>query len=129
HLLNGVSQAGGSPMLSKGEADPFTSDEAFSVFFGDQLKREGIYALDEIDLFNLLCLPGITDPGILAEAISYCRDRSAFLIADAPQGLPPSDMINYITGPNLPKGPFGEYAAVYYPWVKLPDPLNNGKFR
>ena len=124
-------------MLSGGVADPFTADEAFSVFFGDQAKREGIYALDEIDIFNLLCLPGITDPGILSEAISYCRERRAFLIADAPvdttqnppTGLKPADMVTYINGPNLPKGPFGEYAAIYYPWVKLPDPLNNGKLR
>jgi len=137
HLLDGKSQGGVSPMLLHGNADPFSDDEAFSVFFGDQLKREGIYALDEIDLFNLLCLPGITDPGILSEAISYCRERRAFLIADSPvdttqnpsASVKPTDMVNYINGPNLPKGPFGEYAAIYYPWVKVPDPLNNGKLR
>src|SRR5438270_5770197 len=137
HLLDGTGTKGVSPLLSGGVADPFTVDEAFSVFFGDQAKREGIYALDEIDIFNLLCLPGITDPGILSEAISYCRERRAFLIADAPvdttqnppTGLKPADMVTYINGPNLPKGPFGEYAAIYYPWVKLPDPLNNGKLR
>ncbi len=39
----------------------------------------------------------------------------------------PAHMIKYITGPNLPKGTFGEYAAIYYPWVRVPDPLNNGK--
>ena len=25
---------------------------------GDELKREGIYALEDVDLFNLLCIPG-----------------------------------------------------------------------
>ena len=137
HLLDGTGKGGISPLLSGGVADPFSDDEAYSVYFGDQLKREGIYALDEIDLFNLLVLPGITDPNILADAIEYCQSRRAFLIADAPidttqnppVGLKPADMINYITGPNLPKGPFGEYAAIYYPWVKVPDPLNNGKLR
>src|SRR5205823_938267 len=48
HLLDGTTKAGISPILSGGVADPFTSDDAYSVFFGDQLKREGIYALDEI---------------------------------------------------------------------------------
>lgn len=129
HLLDGKSLQGGSPTLVGGKGDPFTSDEAFSIFFGDRLKREGIYALEEIDLFNLLCLPGMTDAGILAEAISYCRERRAFLIVDAPQGLQPADMVDYINGPNLPKGDFGTYAALYYPWVKAPDPLNNGKLR
>ncbi len=88
HLLDGVSKPGGNPMLTGGKADPFTTDQAFDIYFGDQLKREGIYALDEIDLFNLLCLPGVTDPGILSEAISYCQSRRAFLIADAPHDLP-----------------------------------------
>ena len=137
HLLDGTPKAGISPLLSGGKADPFTQDEAYSVFFGDQLKREGIYALDEIDLFNLLVLPGVTDANILGDAIEYCQSRRAFLIADAPldttqnppTSLKPADMVSYINGPNLPKGPYGEYAAVYYPWVKVADPLNNGKLR
>ncbi len=137
HLLDGSGQVGISPLLSGGVADSFSDDEAYSVYFGDQLKREGIYALDEIDLFNLLVLPGVTDAGILSAAIEYCQSRRAFLIADSPldmtQNPPvsvkPADMITFITGPNLPKGSFGEYGAIYYPWVRVPDPLNNGKLR
>lgn len=128
HLLDGTTTTKGvSPLLTGGVADPFTPDEAYSIYMGDQLKREGIYALDEIDLFNLLVLPGVTDPNILGDAIEYCQSRRAFLIADAPQGYQPADMVSFITGPNLPKGPYGEYGAVYYPWVKIPDPLKNGK--
>ena len=45
--------------------------------------RKGIYALEGVDLFNLLCLPGITDPGVLADADAYCHERRAFFIVDA----------------------------------------------
>src|SRR5450756_2087989 len=36
-------------------------------------------ALDRVDLFNLLCLPGVTDPAVLANAVAYCKQRRAFL--------------------------------------------------
>ncbi len=142
HLLSEAhSQVGTSPALSGGAGDTFSADEAFDVFIGDPLlsrpNREGIYALEEVDLFNLMCLPGITDANILADAITYCKERRAFLIIDAPlsgaastpTNQSPDDMVNYINGANLPKGDFGTYAALYYPWPKVADPLNNGKLR
>lgn len=135
HLLDGTTTQGVNPLLKGGVADTFTPDEEFPIYIGDQLKREGIYALEEVDLFNLLVLPGITDPNILAYAMDYCQTRRAFLIADAPvdttqnppAGLKPAQMVTYMTGNNYPKGTTGEYGAVYYPWVKIPDPLKNGK--
>jgi len=56
--------------------------------------------------------------------------RRAFLIVDPPGKTDPQTMIANITGPKLlPKASEGTYAAVYYPRVKLPDPLNSGKLR
>jgi len=52
----------------------------------DPSRRKGIYALDPVDLFNLLCLPGMLDPVILAAAAALCEKRRAFLIADSPGG-------------------------------------------
>ena len=56
---------------------------------GDRDRRSGIYALEAIDLFNLLCLcPSNvqTDlaPASWATAAAYCRDRRALLLIDAP---------------------------------------------
>jgi uncharacterized protein len=88
-------------------------------------------ALDKVDLFNLMCLPGVTDAGTLNLAIAYCKSRRAFLIIDAPHpdstppGYTPDQMVSYMSGPYLPKGDFGTYAAIYYPWPQIPDPLNN----
>ncbi len=130
-----VARAGTSPVLTGGTGEPFTADEAYGVYIGSRAARTGIYALESVDIFNLMCLPGVTDPNILADAIAYCKERRAFLIVDAPtdaatgQTSTPQAMSDFITGPNLPKGDYGTYAAIYYPWVKLADPLNNGKLR
>jgi phage tail sheath protein FI len=123
--------APGVPDLAGGTADPFDLNKGLDVFFPDRStpegSRSGIYALDEVDLFNLLCLPGVTDPGILTNAIAYCKERRAFLIADPDPNLNRDGMVKFITDSNLPKGDLGTYAAIYFPWIKVPDPLNNGK--
>jgi len=78
-----------------------------------------------VDLFNILCLPGVTNADVLAEAEAYCRERRAFLIVDAPaSSKKPDDMTTTIAGTALPKS---NYAAVYYPWLMIADPLKGGK--
>src|SRR5690606_28215310 len=44
--------------------------------------RGGLYLLDDVDHFNLLCVPGETKSSELARLQAYCRSRRAFLIAD-----------------------------------------------
>lgn len=83
-------------------------------------------ALDRVDLFNLLCLPGVTDPAVLANAVAYCKQRRAFLILDAPQGKTPGAMANVISSGTLPNT---ENGAVYYPWITIADPLNQNRPR
>ena len=88
---------------------------------------EGIHALDGEDLFNVLCLPGVSDPVVHADAIAYCRTRRAFFIADvAATILKPDDMLAFIASADLPKS---ESAAVYYPRLLVADPLKRGKLR
>ncbi|MEZ4727611.1 MAG: phage tail sheath C-terminal domain-containing protein [Caldilineaceae bacterium] len=112
-------------MLEGGNETPYTPDDAYSVFIANN--GEGIYALDKVDLFNILCLPGVTDAGILQDAAAYCNVRRAFLLIDAPKIITnPADMETLIAGPELPKS---KDAAIYYPWLQIADPLNNGKLR
>jgi len=115
-----------SQMLEGGREQDFTPNEAYTVYTGNGGSRKGFYALDEVDLFNIMCLPGVGDSAILSEAEAYCRlQRRAFLIIDSPKGVTaPDKMVDKVTGPDLPKS---NYAAVYYPWVKISDPLKNGK--
>jgi uncharacterized protein len=128
NLLSGsMSKPGTNFMLLGGNEYPFTDAEAYNLYIGDRAARKGIYALEAVDLFNLLCLPGITDSGILMDANSYCKERRAFMIVDAPPSADqPDEMVKTINSTALPKS---DSAAVYYPWIKVADPLKGGKLR
>jgi len=113
--------------LTGGSETPVTSLNAYATYIGSRADREGIYALESVDLFNIICLPGVSDPGILSDTVSYCVERRAFLIVDAPSSVTtPDQMVTLISGSNLPKS---DHAAVYFPWVQIADPLNGGKLR
>lgn len=84
----------------------------------------GVHALDAVDDFNLLCLPGVADPDVLRAAAAYCERRRALLIADAPSpATPPDDMVDWARAGKLPAS---GHAAVYYPWMLIADPLARG---
>jgi len=88
----------------------------------DGTPRGGIYLLERVDLFNLLCVPGLVETGHLADLATFCRDHRAFLIADAENTGNPSTV-------GLIKGDDGINAAMYYPWVRMPDPRQEGRLR
>lgn len=80
----------------------------------------GLYFLDSVDLFNLLCVPGETIGSVLSQLEGYCEGRRAFLIAD------PDPSITDYTKVTLPSiNGAGGNAAYYFPQVQAPDPLNN----
>lgn len=86
--------------------------------------RAGIRALDAVDLFNLLILPGVSAPAILAAAADYCRSRRAFFIADPPEkSATPAEMLAFVRSSAFQRSP---NAALYFPWTTVSDPLNNG---
>ena len=91
------------------------------------LPGPGLRALDEADSFNLLCLPGISAKGALHEAVSLCRRRRAFFVVDAPLSVEsPDGMLALVASAELPKD---DHAALYYPWIDVPDPLRPGQWR
>lgn len=60
---------------------------------GDPLERTGMYALDHVDLFNIMCIPwdqpGVDfDLTVYQQAAIYCHQRRAMLILDAPNTAP-----------------------------------------
>ena len=86
----------------------------------------GMRALDRKDPFNLLCLPGISDPAVLLDASQFCATRRAFFIADmAAASVKPDDVLALIAAGALPRS---DHAAVYYPWLRMEDPLS-GRLR
>ena len=88
---------------------------------------KGIHALDAMDIFNLLVIPGVVNSEALSAAADYCRRRRAFLILDAPKSAgTPAQMAQAVRNATLPKTSYG---AGYFPWIKIPDPLNSGNLR
>lgn len=84
---------GDEPSNSKVADAAMASDGASLVeadFTGAGLegKKEGLYALERADLFNLLCIPpynnGNVDATLIAEAATYCEKRRAMLLVDSP---------------------------------------------
>ena len=60
---------------------------------GIRANKTGLYALEEADLFNILCIPaaaGLAATGMQAvysAAEAYCRERRAFMILDVPAAI------------------------------------------
>ncbi|MGN2250113.1 phage tail sheath family protein [Frateuria sp. GZRe14] len=86
----------------------------------------GLYNLDRIDLFNLLCVPGQTNPGTIASLQKFCRDRRAFLIADSAET---ASLDTLEDGPGDITAADAINAAFYFPWVIAADPLQQNRPR
>lgn len=92
------------------------------------IPKAGIYALDQADIFNLLCLPPL-DRGLdignttLASALTYCVTKRAILIVDAPSAWRDKDAAQTGMRPFALSGDDAKNAAVYFPRLKIPDAL------
>lgn len=94
--------------------------------------REGLYALEEADLFNLLCIPPPTRAGNIAAgtwalAAGYCQARRSMLIIDPSTDWTDASAASGNAGVNAIRGALGNNlarnAAVYFPRLRMPDPL------
>jgi phage tail sheath protein FI len=88
---------------------------------------DGVNFLDRVDLFNILCVPGETNPVVVQQLENYCRDHRAFLITDSDPGANFTGLQN--GPPNQITGDDGINAAFYFPWVRGPDPLQENRLR
>jgi len=104
-----------------------------STFEGSEVQQTGFYALDPVDLFNLMLIPrdeALDDAamrGLWGRAAVYCKRRRAFLIIDSPtvwtnatSGLPDvvqdGSMIADLRGA---LGSAKDHAAVFYPRLRI----------
>lgn len=67
--------------------------------------------------FDLLCIPDVEEPEHIGAACEFCRERSAFLIADPPKDVTDVAAIKTWAAPLL--NAENVAGAVYYPWVEL----------
>jgi hypothetical protein len=109
---------------------------------GDPLARKGLYALDLVDGFNILCLPDVMNladtaaASVISTAEQYCASRWAFLVVDPPQtaaggaGGNERDTLEGIQDWLASNGTLrSSYAALYFPRPQIPDPLNGFRLR
>ena len=110
-----------------GDGDPLVpNDAAFDTALDFTNAASGIFLLDRIDLFNLLCIPGETNKATIQSLQKFCRDRRAFLIADCAQDATLDKLEN---GPDGITGDDAINAAFYFPWLSAPDALQQNRPR
>ncbi len=90
----------------------------------------GVYLLDRVSIFNLLCIPAETDAPTISTLQQYCWTKRAFYIVDSWQlattsGLQTTGPVGSTTGPIT--GQYSINSAFYFPWVEAPDPLFGGR--
>jgi hypothetical protein len=131
-----VAQTGATEGVD-GDTYPDTDD-----LIGSQAAFTGIFALDRVDSFNLLCIPDATrpdpaNPGALngtlspndvwSAALEYCNGRRAMLLVDPPPTVDDLDSaVDWISEGLTVKGP---NAVAYFPRVRAGDPLDDFKPR
>jgi len=96
---------------------------------GKENAKEGLYALLNADLFNILCIPpylaaGDVDSALVAAAGQLCEQRRAMLLVDPPVAWTSKDAAkNGVSA----LGTNSKNAAVFFPRLTEPDPLRDGQ--
>ena len=101
---------------------------------GLESKKQGLWALDDADIFNILCSPPYSyseDKEVAnstwSKALQYCKKRRAMLIVDPPLAWTKAEHVTKketgVDKLNLRD----ENAAVYFPRLKMADPLKDNR--
>ncbi len=109
------------------------------ALIGDSGAKTGMHALENVDLFNILCIPRTAvvtgnnplDPiearTVIVHAINFCEEQRAFFIVDTPTGIDEvQEVKDWLDGSGIPRS---RNAAFYFPRVQIPDPLNDFKLK
>src|SRR6185437_1677335 len=89
--------------------------------------------LDKLPVFNLMVVPGVYNTLVLSTALAFCEAKRAFLVMDPPITASadgtlttfPHRIQDVMAGSvsGLPVPPEGPNSALYFPYLKTPDPL------
>jgi len=135
-MANAAVPAGGDPFsgahstaVSTVASDGVAPGSA--TYLGSRAEKKGLYALDDADLFNLLCIPppapkadvGI---GVWAAAAAYCEERRAILLLDSPSGWDTAEQAR--SGLSAGVGTNSGNAALYFPRILQPNTLRDDQF-
>jgi len=120
----------------KVDEETLLNGNAVQLFTGNATKRKGAEGLEAIDNLNLICAPDLAllhKNGVLNDSqlislqknlLSFCqRTNYRFAILDAPYDRKlPEQILAWKQNPD--QANFDSmYGALYYPWLKITDPL------
>lgn len=103
---------------------------------GVEASKTGLYALENVGLFNLLSIPRTADLNeadglfVISNATAYCTRRRAMFLVDPPSTRvavsgASNGILDWATTQLTPD----RNAALYWPNVLVPDPLDNFRLR
>jgi uncharacterized protein len=105
-----------------------------ATMFTPATPKQGINALDNADLFNILCIPPFTDDGdvdvnVMGKAAAYCKDRRAILLIDPPLSWTDPNQVqqNLGTLTNQVGSDSETNAAVFFPRLTKANPLRENQ--
>jgi phage tail sheath protein FI len=97
---------------------------------GSPGNKTGIYALLDVDLFNILCIPETTRLEnsealkVISDAAAFCEQRRAFFIIDPDPKKSKTDIADWAELASKSRN-----AAIYFPQIQISDPLNEFRLR
>ncbi len=118
--------AGGTGAFSSGADGSDGIAPTAAEYTGNPTDQTGFYALDQVDLFNLMIIPGdaeVNEATVMSTlwgpASNYCKSRRAFLLIDAPkswtQNGRPAVVGNTQLINDLRVSLVKDYSAAFYP--------------
>jgi phage tail sheath protein FI len=95
---------------------------------GKKAGKLGLYALENADLVNLVCIPPYTSSGdveaaLVDEVIDFCEAHRAFLLIDPPASWTTKDAAK--AGVETDVGKVTRNAALFFPRLTQPNPLRD----
>jgi phage tail sheath protein FI len=83
---------------------------------------------DRIDIFNIVCVPGLIDGPTISTLQARCHERRAFLVVDCDPADTVATVLTTLGAANI-TGADAPNSAFFFPWVRSPDPLQNNALR
>src|SRR5271165_6079141 len=85
-------------------------------------------SLDNVEIFNLLLVPGVADNVVISAALAFAERKRAFAIVDPPEEAtafpvpksPPPPSIDSF----MPTFPESQNGAMYFPYLRTTDPVS-----
>lgn len=102
---------------------------AVGDYTGSELLHTGFFALDKVDLFNLMIIPHDEDideseyQQLFGPATAYCNNKRAFLLIDAPASWTDGEKMDADAAKvnALRAGIVKDHSAIFYPRVRFSD--------